>query len=160
MLDVDAMIDALTERPGDTAILVDFDGSLAPIVDRPDDAVPLPSAVEVLQRLIGPFGRVGIVSGRPIGFLVEHAGIPGLVLAGLYGMETLLDGEPRIREHAGSPRARTRLFELQLGVRVHAVAEVDERSLVGADGLTRRVFGLGTGGGHTCSVALCSTSTQ
>jgi trehalose 6-phosphate phosphatase len=95
-LDVDAMIDALTERPGETAILVDYDGSLAPIVDRPDDAVALPAALDVLHRLVGRFGRVGIVSGRPVGFLVERAGIPGLVLAGLYGMETMVDGERRV----------------------------------------------------------------
>jgi trehalose 6-phosphate phosphatase len=95
-LDADDMIAALTERPGETAILVDYDGSLAPIVDRPEAAIALPEAVDVLRRLVDRFGRVGIVSGRPIGFLVDRAGIPGLVLAGLYGMETMLDGERRV----------------------------------------------------------------
>ena len=71
MLDVDAMIDALTERPSETAILVDYDGSLAPIVDMPDDAVALPAAIEALRRLDGLVGRVGIVSGRPVDFLAR-----------------------------------------------------------------------------------------
>ena len=90
------MIDALTERPGETAILLDFDGSLSPIVDLPDDAVPLPAAIDALQRLVGAIGRVGIVSGRPVDFLVGRVDVPGLVLAGLYGMELLVNGERRV----------------------------------------------------------------
>jgi trehalose 6-phosphate phosphatase len=93
VLDVDAMIDALAERPGETAILVDYDGALAPIVDLPDDAVPLPAALEALRRLAGLVGRVGIVSGRPVDFLARHVDVPGLVVAGLYGMELLVNGE-------------------------------------------------------------------
>jgi trehalose 6-phosphate phosphatase len=93
VLDVDAMIDALAERPGETAILVDYDGSLAPIVDLPDDAVALPAALEALRRLAGLVGRVGILSGRPVGFLASHVDVPGLVVAGLYGMELLVNGE-------------------------------------------------------------------
>ena len=40
------MIDALVERPAETAIFVDYDGSLAPIVATPDDAVALPAAID------------------------------------------------------------------------------------------------------------------
>lgn len=96
MLDVDAMIDALVERPAETAIFVDYDGSLAPIVASPDDAVALPAAIEALRRLVGRVGRVGIVSGRPVEFLARHVDVPGLVVAGLYGMELLVDGERRV----------------------------------------------------------------
>jgi trehalose 6-phosphate phosphatase len=90
------MIDALIERPGATAILLDYDGSLSPIVDRPDDAVPLPAAIDALRQLVESIGRVGIVSGRPVEFLVEQLDVPGLVYAGLYGMEVLVDGERRV----------------------------------------------------------------
>ena len=93
MLDVDAMIDALSERPVETAIFGDYDGSLAPIVDLPDDALPLPAAIEALHRLSGLVGRVGIVSGRPVDFLARHVDVPGIVVAGLYGMELLVNGE-------------------------------------------------------------------
>ena len=47
MLDVAATIDALVERPSETVLLADYDGSLSPIVDRPDHAVPLPAAIDV-----------------------------------------------------------------------------------------------------------------
>ena len=97
MLDVAAMIDALVERPSETVILFDYDGSLAPIVDRPEDAVPLPAAIDALGRLVGRVGRVGIVSGRPVEFLrASGCRCPDLVFAGLYGMELMVDGERRV----------------------------------------------------------------
>jgi trehalose 6-phosphate phosphatase len=96
VLDAAATIDALVERPGATAILADYDGSLAPIVDRPEDAVALPQATEVLESLVGRVGRVGIVSGRPVEFLVSRVAVPGLVYAGLYGMEQMIDGERHV----------------------------------------------------------------
>jgi trehalose 6-phosphate phosphatase len=73
-------------------LVVDFDGTLAPIVDHPDDAVALPGAIDVLRELTARLGMVGIVSGRPVDFLQEHVGIEGLVLVGQYGLEHLVDG--------------------------------------------------------------------
>ena len=70
------MIDVLVELPAQTAIFVDYDGSLAPIVDRPDDAVALPAAVEALRGLVARFGRVGVVSGRTIDFLADRLDVP------------------------------------------------------------------------------------
>jgi len=96
VLDVAATIGALVERPRETVLLADYDGSLSPIVDRPDEAVPLPAALDALAGLVGALGRVGIVSGRPVGFLAQHVPVDGLVLAGLYGMETMVDGERRV----------------------------------------------------------------
>ena len=78
-------------------ILVDYDGSLAPIVDRPEDAVALPGGDRgAAAGWSGIVGRVGIVSGRPVEFLARHVDVPGLVFAGLYGMELLVDGERRV----------------------------------------------------------------
>jgi len=109
VLDVAATIDALVERPAETVVLTDYDGSLAPIVDRPDDAVALPSVLDVLAALVGRVGRVGIVSGRPVEFLTAQLPVPGLVYAGLYGMELMVDGErrvdPRVLPFAGAVAA-------------------------------------------------------
>jgi trehalose 6-phosphate phosphatase len=96
VLDVTATIDALVEHPSHTVILFDYDGSLAPIVDHPDDAVPLPAALDALRRLAVQVGRVGLVSGRTVEFLANRVPIPDLVLAGLYGMELVVDGERRV----------------------------------------------------------------
>jgi trehalose 6-phosphate phosphatase len=103
VLDVAATIDALTERAADTIILCDYDGSLAPIVDRPEDAVVLPAAIDALHRLVGRVGKVGIVSGRPVQFLASHLPVPDLLFVGLYGMESMAAGvrqvDPRVVEH-------------------------------------------------------------
>ncbi|HET9730029.1 MAG TPA: trehalose-phosphatase [Acidimicrobiia bacterium] len=100
MQDVDATIAVLTQRPGRTVILSDFDGSLAPIVERADDARPLPEAVDVLTRLADHFGRVGVVSGRPFEYLARYLPIDSLAFSGLYGYERRIDGvyevDPRV----------------------------------------------------------------
>ncbi|MGH8978770.1 MAG: trehalose-phosphatase [Acidimicrobiia bacterium] len=96
MLDVDATVALLSERPRETAILVDYDGSLSPIVEHPEDAVPLPAVAEALRGLVGVMGCVGVVSGRPLYFLLDALPIPGLAYAGLYGLEIALDGKPEV----------------------------------------------------------------
>jgi trehalose 6-phosphate phosphatase len=93
VLDVAATIDALVARPSDTVLLCDYDGSLSPIVDIPQDAVALPEAIAVLGMLVGRLARVGIVSGRPVEFLASRLPVPGLLFSGLYGMEALADGK-------------------------------------------------------------------
>jgi trehalose 6-phosphate phosphatase len=118
VIDADATVAALTERPGRTALLVDFDGSLAPIVDRADHARPLPDAVSVLARLATGLGRVAIVSGRPVGFLARHIPVDGVALVGLYGMEHSIDGaysvDPRVEPYLVAVAAATAELEARL----------------------------------------------
>ena len=79
------------ERPGRAALLLDFDGTLSPIVDVPGDARPLAGAGEVLAALARRFAVVAVVSGRPASFL-EPLLPAGVVISGLYGLETVRDG--------------------------------------------------------------------
>jgi trehalose 6-phosphate phosphatase len=78
---------ALADDPARTAVIVDFDGTLAPIVDDPPAATPLPEAAATLGRLARRFGRVAVVSGRPVAFLRERLPVEGLALFGQYGVE-------------------------------------------------------------------------
>lgn len=67
---------------------MDYDGTLAPIVDDPSGARPVPGAPEVLAALAARMALVAVVSGRPAAYLQQHLGSPaGVHLAGLYGME-------------------------------------------------------------------------
>jgi trehalose 6-phosphate phosphatase len=66
---------------------LDFDGSLAPIVDDPAAARILPAARAALGRLVPLLGRVVVVSGRPAAFLAATVGIEGVTYAGIYGLE-------------------------------------------------------------------------
>ncbi|GAB7068011.1 trehalose-phosphatase [Mycobacterium hodleri] len=67
----------------------DFDGTLAPLVDRPADARPLPRAAEALTALAElPSTEVALVSGRALAVLREYSGMPSTVhLVGSHGAE-------------------------------------------------------------------------
>ena len=79
-------------NPRRAALLVDLDGSLAPIVDDPASAVPLPEAVVACIRLAARLGRVAVVSGRPVAFVRRHLPDPAIVVVGEYGLEIDRDG--------------------------------------------------------------------
>lgn len=71
-------------------VALDYDGTLAPIVDRPCDAVPAPGVVDLLAALAPRVRALALVTGRPAGVVVELAGIgavPGLVVLGQYGAQ-------------------------------------------------------------------------
>ncbi|HEV7526375.1 MAG TPA: trehalose-phosphatase [Acidimicrobiia bacterium] len=118
MIDADATVAALTENPPRTALLVDFDGSLAPITEHADDARPLPEVPPLLARLASRLGRLAIVSGRPVGYLARHLPVDGLMLVGLYGMEQSIDGvyavDPRVQPHLVAVAAATAELEARL----------------------------------------------
>lgn len=89
----------LTVDPPATAILCDFDGTLADIVDDPATSRPVPGASEALAHLATTYGRVGVLSGRPLAFL-EPFFPPEVFLAGLYGLEVRDGGVPRTHPDA------------------------------------------------------------
>lgn len=75
------------------AICLDFDGSLAPIVDDPNKATPLQGTAELLGHLATRFPVVALISGRPADYLAKHAGAPGVRYLGLYGLQEIRDGQ-------------------------------------------------------------------
>jgi trehalose 6-phosphate phosphatase len=77
----------LRDAPGSAAILLDVDGTLAPIVERPEDAaVPEPTR-EVLRGLVVRYALVGVVTGRPGALARELVGVEGVEVAGIHGLE-------------------------------------------------------------------------
>src|SRR5207237_8443168 len=62
------------EQAARAAVLVDFDGTLSPIVEDPAAARPLPGAGEALAELARRYARVAVGSGRPGSFLLTHLG--------------------------------------------------------------------------------------
>ncbi len=66
--------------------LFDFDGTLAPIVKRPEKAVLPRTTRRLLAKLSQRFpGRVGILSGRRLSDIRAKVRIPGLTYAGTHG---------------------------------------------------------------------------
>ncbi|MDQ1674291.1 MAG: trehalose 6-phosphate phosphatase [Frankiaceae bacterium] len=84
---------ALLADPARAVVALDYDGTLSPIVDRPEDAVPAPGAVEALARLARVVGCVVLITGRPVAQVVSLAGLdsaPGLrslQVLGQYGLQ-------------------------------------------------------------------------
>lgn len=73
--------------PARAGVFSDFDGTLSPIVVDAAAARPLPGVADTLAALATRYRRVGVVSGRPAAFLLQHLGGRGLVMSGLYGLE-------------------------------------------------------------------------
>ena len=86
-------LDPFVADPRHSVLLVDFDGSLAPIVEEPDTARPLPEARDALAALVPFVQRVAVVSGRPVAFLLDALAVPGVWYSGVYGLERVIDGE-------------------------------------------------------------------
>jgi trehalose 6-phosphate phosphatase len=91
-----AALEALLARPDKAVVALDFDGTLAPIVDDPAQARAEPAAVEALVRLAPKLDSVVVVTGRPAALAVQLGGldaVPGLVVLGHYGRERWEAGE-------------------------------------------------------------------
>jgi trehalose 6-phosphate phosphatase len=89
----DTRLTAVLDEPARTALCLDFDGTLTPIVADPAQARPAPGLFPVLASLAGRLGYVAVISGRPVSFLREQLPVPGLRLLGLYGAEELVRDE-------------------------------------------------------------------
>jgi trehalose 6-phosphate phosphatase len=90
----------LARRAAQVAVCLDFDGTIAPIVDDPAAARPLPGVVELLGPLADRYAAVALISGRPATYLASHAAAPGVRYLGMYGLEEIVGGrvivDPRL----------------------------------------------------------------
>ncbi|HEX7248221.1 MAG TPA: trehalose-phosphatase [Actinomycetota bacterium] len=71
---------------GRAGVLLDFDGTLSPIVARPELARIRDGARDAIARLVGRYAVVAIVSGRTGDQLRDLVGVDGVRLAALYGL--------------------------------------------------------------------------
>lgn len=109
---------------GRLVLLLDFDGTLAPIAERPELATMPDRTRRALDRLMAMQGvTVAVVSGRGLADVRERAGIPDIAYAGNHGME--IEGAGLHRIHPEAAAARPEL---------EAVAAIIEPALEGIDG--------------------------
>jgi trehalose 6-phosphate phosphatase len=105
------LLAALREDPQSTGIFCDIDGTLAPIVERAEDARVPPDTSELLGSLAGRYALVGCLSGRRATAARELVGRDDLVYIGNHGFERLLPGkadaelDPAIHDHAADASA-------------------------------------------------------
>ncbi|RPI82286.1 MAG: trehalose-phosphatase [Chloroflexi bacterium] len=74
---------------------LDYDGTLANFAPTPDHVLLDTEIVDLLSRLVErPDTRVSIISGRRLGHIQKLVPVPGVLLAGTYGIELQVwDGE-------------------------------------------------------------------
>ncbi len=88
-----ARLEPLRREPGRAAILTDVDGTLAPIVERAEDAAVPAAAREALAALSERYALVGCISGRQALEARRLVGLETLAYAGNHGLELLMPGE-------------------------------------------------------------------
>jgi trehalose 6-phosphate phosphatase len=96
----------LAASPERAAILLDVDGTLAPIVARPEDAGVPPETRAELERLAARYALVACVSGRASADAAATVGVEHLVYVGTHGLEL----EPEAERWAAA------LYEFAAGV--------------------------------------------
>lgn len=84
---VGTLLERLTEDPRAAALLLDVDGTLAPIVAAPELAVVPDATRGQLERLVGSYALVACVSGRPSADAARVVGVEGVRYVGEHGLE-------------------------------------------------------------------------
>ncbi|HEV2712622.1 MAG TPA: trehalose-phosphatase [Gaiellaceae bacterium] len=83
----------LRSEPAAAAVLLDVDGTLAPIVELPEEAfVPGETRAEV-ARLASRYGLVACISGRAAADARRLVGVDGVEYVGVHGLEGDPDAE-------------------------------------------------------------------
>jgi trehalose 6-phosphate phosphatase len=86
-------LEPLRSEPGRAAVLTDVDGTLAPIVERAEDAAVPAAARGALAALSERYALVGCISGRRALEARRLVGLDSLAYAGNHGLELLMPGE-------------------------------------------------------------------
>ena len=126
----------LRAEPARAAILTDVDGTLAPIVARPEQAAVPCRAAELLERLSERYGLVGCVSGRRAEEARRLVGVEGIAYAGNHGLELMLPGDatPRLDPSLRGRERDAANFLSELGETVLAEAglRLEDKGLIQA----------------------------
>lgn len=145
--EIRARIDGLTP-----AVFLDYDGTLTPIVERPEDAV-LPDAMRRAVQGLASRCTVAVISGRDLADVRRMVGIDGIVYAGSHGFDIAGEGLSEQRAVEFGPELdraeealrrsleRTpgvRLERKRFGIAVH-VRQVSERRVPEVEDVVDRI---------------------
>ncbi|MFM8828847.1 MAG: trehalose-phosphatase [Actinomycetota bacterium] len=83
----------LRDHPGQSALLFDIDGVLAPIVPNAADARVTDEALALLAALAGRYLLAGVISGRGMAEVDRMVPVPGIARGGNHGLEVAGPGE-------------------------------------------------------------------
>jgi trehalose 6-phosphate phosphatase len=106
-------------------VFCDIDGTLAPIVERPDEAQVPQDVSRLLATLSRRYACVACISGRPALEARRLVGERGIAYAGLHGAELLFPGQEQ-------PRLVASLASWQRAVRAFTSEHTEELQALGA----------------------------
>ncbi|MBI2912435.1 MAG: trehalose-phosphatase [Chloroflexi bacterium] len=110
--DIEPLGGLLERRP--LGVISDIDGTLAPIVARPEDAAVSPRARALLGDLLRRGVRIAVITGRSLEVARTMVGLDGVAYAANHGLSLWVDGReqtpPAVAEFEG--RAREAMREL------------------------------------------------
>lgn len=81
-------------------LVTDVDGTISPIVSRPEAAQVTPRSRELLAALAQKLALVGVISGRAVDDVQARVGIPTLVYVGNHGLERWASGRVEVAPEA------------------------------------------------------------
>jgi trehalose 6-phosphate phosphatase len=121
---------AFVRAEGRGGVLLDFDGTLSPIVARPELARIRDSARRSLARLVRRYPIVAVISGRTNTELATLVDVPGVRLVGMYGMDEHGGLPPGLAEDVARvasevPGARVELKGDSIAIHVRGTADPD-----------------------------------
>lgn len=124
-------LDLLARNAPRAGVLLDFDGTLAPIVADPPESAMTPEGAVALDALAGRLRLTAVISGRPAAFLASRVTTPGVRLLGLYGLEEWDGGRARARAEAApwEPVAAQAFRNLAAELAVQDGIYVEEKGL-------------------------------
>jgi len=119
-------------RTGRLVLLLDFDGTLAPIASLPGlAAMPDATRRELARLMAMPGVEAAVVSGRALADVRERAAIAGAAYAGNHGMEIHIGGADHVHQEAAAARPVLELAARELASAVAAIpgAFVEDKQL-------------------------------
>jgi trehalose 6-phosphate phosphatase len=129
------VLSRLAAEPRRAALFLDVDGVLAPIVERPEDAVVPEETRRELRRLALRFGLVACVTGRASEAARRIVGVPELRYVGEHGLEleptaaTYASEVHRFAKTSGWPDVELKQYSAALHFRRAADPEAARRTL-------------------------------
>jgi trehalose 6-phosphate phosphatase len=133
-----AGLSALLRDPERALIALDFDGTLAPVADQPEDARLDPGAIDALTQVVAQVGSVVIISGRSAATAVAFGGfdrvpaLGSLVVLGHYGAERWDAATGEVVPAAQPPgleQARAELSGLITAPHIQVGVEVEDKGV-------------------------------
>ncbi|MDP9118997.1 MAG: hypothetical protein M3M93_01800, partial [Actinomycetota bacterium] len=84
---IDRVVTELAARAPRVGVFLDLDGTLAPIVARPELTRILPEVRPALTRIDRRLDVVAVISGRPSAQVRDLVDVDGVVIVGTHGLE-------------------------------------------------------------------------